>query len=212
MPGYILKNGEQWIKQRGIWPECGGVCGGGQRVLPPYRGARGYPLPALADLTRKLLPLLYFKASLLPPVDTVSEEPLEKYVTEMEYNLHLQKWAVLLGEYDTYQEVFDPELQFGTEAVTASISESLLDIYQDLKDFLTSYSLGNEEVMNDALAECRAHFGEFWGQRLVNVLRALHQLVFSGDLEVGEKKPTEHPEGRRGTSGWVDRFFGENHE
>jgi len=172
----------------------------------------GYTLPALADLTRKLLPLLYFKASLLPPVDTVSEEPLEKYVTEMEYNLHLQKWAVLLGEYDTYQEVFDPELQFGTEAVTASISESLLDIYQDLKDFLTSYSLGNEEVMNDALAECRAHFGEFWGQRLVNVLRALHQLVFSGDLEVGEKKPTEHPEGRRGTSGWVDRFFGENHE
>lgn len=171
-----------------------------------------YGLPALADLTRKLLPLLYFKASLLPVVEPMSDDPLEKYVTELDYNLYLGKWAEILGESDAYQEVFDPDIQFGTERVTASISESLLDIYQDLKDFLTAYSLGNEEVMHDALAECTAHFGEFWGQRLVNVLRALHQLVFSGALENGERPQPGNTGSRRDASGWVDRFFREGDE
>ena len=34
--------------------------------------------------------------------------------------------------------------------------------------------------MNDALYECVLHFEEFWGQQLVNVLRAVHMLVYSG--------------------------------
>lgn len=165
-----------------------------------------YTLPGLVDLTRKLLPLLYFKASLLPVAEPVADEPLEKFVTELDYNRYLQKWAEILGEHDHYPELFDPDIQFGSEAVTASISESLMDIYQDLKDFLTSYSLGNEEVMNDALAECRTHFADFWGHRLVSVLRALHLLTFSGQLEAGDGA-VEAPGRPRGSSGWVDRFF-----
>ena len=69
-----------------------------------------YPTPALVDLTRKILPLLYFKASLLPEVLPVLDEPLEKYVSEMEYSLLLQKWSVKLAEADSYYEVFDPEI------------------------------------------------------------------------------------------------------
>jgi hypothetical protein len=130
----------------------------------------------LIDLSRKMLSFLYLKACLLPDITPVLEENLEKYVTELEYNRLLQKWSDKLGEYDTYFEVFDPEIQFGKETVTASISESVLDIYQDLRDFLISYSMGIEEVMNDALGECINHFRDFWGQRLVNVLRAFHQL------------------------------------
>lgn len=103
----------------------------------------------------------------------------------------LQKWTEILGEHDTFYEVFDPDIQFGSETVTASVSENILDIYQDLKDFVMAYSLGNEEVMNDSLAECRSHFVEFWGQRLVNVLRALHQLTFSGFTREGEMRPVK---------------------
>jgi hypothetical protein len=139
-----------------------------------------YQTDDLVNITRKLLPLLYLKASLLPGFELFLEEGLEKYVTELEYNILLDKWLQILGGYDLYHEVFDPEIQFGTEKVTASISEGLIDIYQDLKECTTSYSLGNEEIMNDALAECQAHFKDFWGQRLVNVLRALHQLYAAG--------------------------------
>lgn len=167
-----------------------------------------YSAPALADLTRKILPLLYFKASLLPDTAQQLDEPLEKYVNELDYNMLLFKWASILGESDSYYEVFDPDIQFGSETVTAGISENIMDIYQDLKDFITSYSLGNEEVMNDALFVCRSHFGEFWGQRLVNVLRALHQLVFSGikDESPIRHKETNHDDKPQST-GWVDHFF-----
>lgn len=169
--------------------------------------------PQLIEMSRRLLPLLYFKASLLPPAERVLDDELEKYVTELDYNLLQQKWLQKLGEYDAYPEVFDPEIQFGSETVTASISESILDIYQDLKDFITSYRLGNEEVMNDALAECSGHFRDFWGQRLVNVLRAVHQLAFAGiewdESASGTAKPQR---GDDKSSNWVDRFFGQQEE
>jgi hypothetical protein len=155
---------------------------------------------------QKLLPLLYLKASLLPASEKVLEEELEKHVSELDYNVLHQKWLDCLTEYDTFFEVFDPAIQVGHEAVTASISENLLDIYQDLKDFLMSYSIGNEEIMNDALAECTQHFTEFWGQRLVNVLRAIHMLLYSGeDLDINIRNQVKPA---AGNPKWLDNYWG----
>ena len=44
--------------------------------------------------------------------------------------------------------------------------------------------------MNDALWECRTNFEQYWGQRLVNGLRAIHNLVYgTSDLDETEKEP-----------------------
>ena len=110
---------------------------------------------------QKLIPLLYLKAAMLPKTEKLLDEELEKYISELDYNVLHQKWLQLLNEYDSFYEVFDPSIQFGQETVTASISENLLDIYQDLKNFLISYSIGNEEVMNDALVKSIKHFENF---------------------------------------------------
>jgi hypothetical protein len=159
---------------------------------------------------RKILPLLYLKATLLPENERVLDDELEKYVGEFEYNRLQQRWLTSLGEHDNFYEVFDPEIQFGVETVTSSISENLLDIYQDLKDFVTLYSIGDESIMNDALAECAQHFEDFWGQRLVNVLRAIHMLVVEkvnfddagGTIGRGDIQPgTGNPD-------WLDKFWG----
>lgn len=40
------------------------------------------------------------------------------------------------------------------------------------------FQLGLEHTMNDSLAICRELFAEFWGQRLVNVMRALHDVKY----------------------------------
>ena len=159
---------------------------------------------------QKILPLLYLKATLLPETEQVLEEVLEKYVTELDYNVLHQKWLQLLGENDSYYEVFDPNIQFGHEKVTSSISESLLDIYQDLKDFLLSYSIGNEEVMNDSLFDCMFHFQESWGQLLVNVLRAVHMLVYS-DIDFSEEENNDIKPGT-GNPKWLDNFWGTESE
>lgn len=162
------------------------------------------------DTLQKLLPLLYLKAAVLPSVESVMDEELEKFVSELDYNTLHQKWLKLLGEHDSFYEVFDPNIQFGDETVTASISENLMDIYQDLKDFVTAYSIGNEEVMNDSLAECVFHFSEFWGQQLVNVLRAVHMLVV-GIIDFSEETTDEAAPGK-GNPKWLDNFWGTNEE
>jgi len=156
---------------------------------------------------QKLLPLLYLKASMLPKTERLLDEDLEKYISELDYNVLHQKWLHLLNEYDSFYEVFDPSIQFGQETVTASVSENLLDIYQDLKNFLISYSIGNEEVMNDALVECVEHFEEFWGQQLVNVLRAVHMLVYS-NADFGKENKNETVQPGTGNPKWLEGFWG----
>lgn len=165
------------------------------------------------DKLQKLLPLLYLKASVLPKIERVIDDELEKFVSELDYNMLHQKWLQLLGENDGFHEVFDPNIQFGEETVRASISENLLDIYQDLKDFITAYSIGNEEVMHDSLAECIFHFGEFWGQQLVNVLRAVHMLVFSNaDLSGENNNSNDEVVPGAGNPKWLDNFWGTHEE
>lgn len=160
---------------------------------------------------QKLLPLLYLKASVLPAVERGMDDELEKFVSELDYNMLHQKWLQLLGENDGFHEVFDPNIQFGEETVRASISENLLDVYQDLKDFVTSYSIGNEEVMNDSLAECIFHFEEFWGQQVVNVLRAVHMLLY-GNIYLSVQNNNDEVAPGKGNPKWLDNFWGTNEE
>jgi len=129
---------------------------------------------------QKLFPLLYLKAALLPVPDIeMSDYASEKFVGEEDYNFILNKLEEKFGQFDAYQEVFDPSIQFSESAIEASISENITDVYQDLKDFILSYRIGTIEVMNDALWACRNNFEQYWGQRLVNGLRALHNLVYN---------------------------------
>ncbi len=55
-----------------------------------------------------MLPLLYLKASLLPKFEFEAEDELEKYVTEVDYNLIQQKILAHTEAGDDYQEVFHP--------------------------------------------------------------------------------------------------------
>ena len=144
-----------------------------------------FPRKEFITRIQKLFPLLYLKAALLPEPDIeISDEAPEKFVGEEDYNFILRKLEEKMGQFDAYQEVFDPSIQYSEEALESSISENVTDIYQDLKDFILSYRIGTLEVMNDALWECRTNFEQYWGQRLVNGLRAIHSLVCgTADLE-----------------------------
>ncbi len=164
-------------------------------------------LPGQALSTaRKILPLLYLKALMIPDVEKILEEDTDKFVTELDYNVLLQKWMKKLGENDSYREVFDPGKEYTDESLEASISENLVDIYQDIKNFISLYSLGNEEVMNDALSECLFQLKEYWGQKLVNVLRAIHMLLVSGK-DLNEAHDSRTDDRMRKKSDWVDGFF-----
>lgn len=143
----------------------------------------------LTDKLTKILPLLYLKAALVNDTEMVNEEDPEIAVNEEDYNYISAKLYAVFGKDDTYLEVFLQDMKYSETPIAASISEDLTDIYQDTKNFITIYERGITGNMNDALYVCIEHFKTYWGQKLVNVLRALHSLKYSTEdesLEEGE--------------------------
>ena len=127
----------------------------------------------------KLLPLLYLDASMLDIPDPVFDDIPERFVGEEDYQYVRQQVEQLLGTDDSYLEVFHPDMALSDTPIAAFVSENVADIYQELKDFAANYQLGDIDIMNDALVACLEAFGEHWGQKLLNALRALHALRFS---------------------------------
>ncbi len=130
------------------------------------------------DKLLKILPLLYLKAQLIPQCDYIQDTFLENFVTEETYEILRMNIAYNLAEKDDYLEVFLPDMQYSDTPLKKCISEDLADIYQDLKDFIHIFQFGINETMNDALVRCKQNFETFWGQRLVNTLRALHNIKY----------------------------------
>ena len=145
----------------------------------------------LTDKLTKLLPLLYLKASLVPETDTVNDEEQEITVTEDIYNFITSKLYNVYVNNDTYLEVFLQDMKYSETPISASISEDLADIYQDTKNFITIFERGITENMNDALYVCMENFKAYWGQKLVNVLRALHSLKYSTEPDALENEDLE---------------------
>ncbi len=129
------------------------------------------------ETVQKLLPLLYLKACLLPKNESELEEEIEKFVSEADWEFIHTSVQTKMGGHDQFLEVFEEDMEYSETPVIASVSESFADMYQDLKDFLTSYRIGTLDVMNEALWDLTNSFYQHWGQNLVNSLRAIHSLV-----------------------------------
>ena len=145
---------------------------------------------AFVDTSLKILPLLYLKASLLPKCETIGDEAPETYVTEEIYEILRINLSGLMGDKDDYLDVFVQDMVYSDQPIKKSISEDLADIYQDIKDFIFVFQLGLNETMNDSLAICQENFGTLWGQKLVNTLRALHDVKYN-QLEEEEENGNE---------------------
>ena len=164
----------------------------------------------MLNKAQKILPLLYLKVSILPEFESYEELTLEKYVSEVDYNFLQQRIMNLLGEHDDYQEVFEDGMQYSDSPLTSSVSENLVDIYQDLKDFIMSYQIGDDSIMQEALWECEENYKNFWGQKLVNCLRAIHTLVYSGidfDQDVNISSEKDENEDEDNKPGWLNDMF-----
>lgn len=145
--------------------------------------AEGMNRHSFTDTILKILPLLYIKASMLPEMELLGEEAPETYVTEEVYEVLRINLANILSEKDDYLEVFLPEMAYSDTPIKKNISEDLADIYQDIKDFIFVFRLGFNETMNDSLYICKENFASLWGQKLVNTMRALHDVRYGQEEE-----------------------------
>ncbi len=146
--------------------------------------AEGMPRARFVDTVMKILPLLYVKALLLPDdIGRLGFDEPESYVTEEVYESMRSTLAGIMSDRDDYLDVFVEDMKYSDQPVTCHISEDIADIYQDIKNFVFVFKQGLNQTMNDALAICRDNFAQYWGQKLVNTLRALHEVRFQTDVE-----------------------------
>ena len=132
----------------------------------------------------KILPLLYLRVSIIPPIEENHDSDLETKVSEEMYERVENAAGRLLGNDNFYLETFHPDIRMSDSPVAVKISEDLADIYQDLGNFIAVFKNGQKETMNDSLALCILNFEKFWGQRLLNALRALHYIKFNNEPEL----------------------------
>jgi hypothetical protein len=121
-----------------------------------------------------LLTSLYAAFIRIPANEPYFDDGNEKFVSEEEWSEVYTKMTIALGRNNDYLDIPDEEEYDRSELVRRKISEDLADIYQDIKDFLELYRVGTEEVMNDALWECRMNFENSWGQKTLRAAAALH--------------------------------------
>ncbi|MDR1938829.1 MAG: DUF5063 domain-containing protein [Tannerellaceae bacterium] len=150
--------------------------------------AKEYSLFEFVDKATKILPLLYLKASLLPELSPDDEVEPEFAITEDMYESVRTRVSGSLGEHDSYLETFHPDMQYSDTPIAAFVSENLADIYQDTGNFVSLFRQGNEELMREAVALCRTNFQEYWGQRLLNALKALHAVRYNEDDRIETQK------------------------
>ena len=131
----------------------------------------------------KLLPRLYITVGDIED-DSYSEEFIDSALEEDVYDLVRERVAMIMAEEDIYLEVFMEDMKYSESPILSTISENLADIYQELKNFVMAYkNATNEGLMMNALAEVKDEFQFSWGQKLVNVQRALHEVRYSEEDE-----------------------------
>jgi len=155
----------------------------------------------MLKILQRILPYLYLKASLLPSLEPFFDDGNENFVTESDWTTVRDNFREKFGTTDDYLEFINEKLNESEGPAVSSISENMADIYQDLKDFLLLYQTGTKEVMNDAVWECRQNFENYWGQKLVNSLRAIHRFIYSGD-EIEKVESKDNTDEQRDTTAW----------
>ena len=136
---------------------------------------------SFVDTLMKLMPLLYLKAALLPKYEILDSDYFsEDYVTEDNYNIVRTNISLVMGEKDDYLDVFMEDMKYSESPILTTVSENLADIYQELKNFVMAYkNATDEELAMNAVAEVKEEFQYSWGQKLVNVQRALHEVRYA---------------------------------
>lgn len=164
-----------------------------------------YNRQEFVTVTTRIIPLLYLKSSVLPKVESELDEVIEKTVDEMTYARIQDIITTKLGRFNDYLEVFTDDMERSDSPVISFIAEDLADIYQDIKDFISAYRLGVTEIMNDALAEVVNNFELYWGQKLVNTLRALHAILY-GEESLEEEEGEATYQDNQHKENWYNRM------
>jgi hypothetical protein len=140
----------------------------------------------------EILPQLYSRMIAIPDIEPAFDQGVEKFVTEEEWSVVYKKLAERLGSFNDYNDIPDKTEYDRSEIISRQISEDISDIYQDIRDFIEVFQNSPEDIMNDALWECKTLFENNWGKKVLRALRAMHNIYLADDIsttgQTGQEK------------------------
>lgn len=137
--------------------------------------AEEYSKKDIIHYFRHILPLLYLKGSVLKPVVPREPADAERFLTEESWELIFNSLRNKLYPDDHFwvcQDITD----VNTDAEKFSIAECLVDVYQDMKDFIMLYQKNRYSSRENAVADIYRLFYSHYGEIITKVMQALHQL------------------------------------
>lgn len=133
-------------------------------------------------IMQRLLPMVYLKAAFIEDLEP-GDGFVDPAVTESDYEYVRTQIAAIMRDADDYLDVFVESFRYSDGPVVCTISESLADVYQALRNMVEAFRSEIDEAMEVAIFECIEEFRTHWGQQLIGALRALHELVASGQAD-----------------------------
>ena len=127
----------------------------------------------------KMLPRIYMTVTDIDIEESNEDYYSLPYLDESVYDNLRSQLAALMGEDDVFLETFEEDMKYSDAPVSATISEDLADIYQQLYNFVASVRDVDTEAINSIIITCKEDFASYWGQTLCNVLRALHSVFYN---------------------------------
>lgn len=127
-----------------------------------------------------LLPRLYIAAADIENTlnDALEDGYIDSVLSEDAYDQAMMNIASLLGEDDTYLEVFEEDMKYSDTPIGATISEGLADLYQVFYNFLMTVRDAPTDLILSALGAIHEDFKIYWSKILCNVMRPLNQLRY----------------------------------
>ena len=128
---------------------------------------------------QRILPLLYLKGTLLPDIDILDDTTELSPLTEEEYDKIFDLLKACFGNDEMYWDIQDQRNFVKDEGIIQlSVAEMLVDIYQDIKNFMEVYQHGNAEAKQNAIYTCKLNFEDCWGAKLLSSLKVIHSLAY----------------------------------
>ena len=127
----------------------------------------------------KMLPRIYMTVTDIDIEESTEDFYALPYLDESVYDSLRSQIATLMGEDDAFLETFEEDMKYSDAPVSATISEDLADVYQQLYNFVASVHDVDTEAINSIIITCKEEFASYWGQTLCNVLRALHSVFYN---------------------------------
>lgn len=139
--------------------------------------ARRSERPEFVKEMLRLLPRIYITATDLRSDSMDLDNYIGGALDEDYYDSVRRGIEEVLGEYDSYLEVFDEDMKYSDTPIAASIAEGLADIFQVLYNFIDTVRDAPDELVSGAVSAVREDFTAYWSKPLCNVLRALNSIA-----------------------------------